>query len=237
MTAGAGQKPAQLVLDLPHRQALGAEDFLVSRSNEVAVALVDAWPEWPGPAVLVCGPQGSGKSHLANVWRLRSGAQAVTGAGLSETAIGDLEFHRALVVEDIDRGIACERTLFHVLNLAREQSHFVLLTTRTPPGDIEVPLPDLRSRLRALPLVTLDAPDEPLLKGVLVKLFSDRQLAIEPHVVAFLALRMERSLEAASRVVAAVDRLSLALQRRVTRSVAAEALEVVADGENAENSP
>jgi len=224
MTADARPTPAQFVLDLAHRPALGAEDFLVSRSNEAAVALVDAWPSWSERAALVAGPEGSGKSHLANVWRLRSGAGTVAGKDIGEQALGAFEAQGALVVEDVDRGIASERVLFHLLNLAREREASLLLTSGVAPGEIAVDLPDLRSRLRALPLVTLEAPDESLLNGVLVKLFADRQLAIEPHVISYIAVRMERSLVAAGRVVAAADRLSLALQRKVTRAVAAEAL-------------
>jgi chromosomal replication initiation ATPase DnaA len=224
MTASANPTPEQLVLELPHRQALGAEDFLVSRSNAAAVELVDAWPSWSHPAALVVGPQGSGKSHLAHVWRLRSGAERVVAASLDETAVAGLERARALVVEDVDRGVGNERTLFHLLNLAREKGSSILLTARSAPGEVEIALPDLRSRLRALPLVIIESPDEALLRAVLVKLFADRQLAVEPHVVAYLALHMERSMEAASRVVAAADRLSLAARRKVTRAIAAEAL-------------
>lgn len=216
--------PSQLVLDLPLRQALGAEDFLVSASNAAAVELIDSWPGWPNAAVVVAGPRGSGKSHLAHVWQLKSGAPAVAADAISEAAIGELERARALVVEDADRGIADERILFHILNLAREKQLWVLVTSAAAPGAITVGLPDLRSRLRAMPLVTIEAPDEPLLRAVLVKLFADRQLTVEPHVVSYLALRMERSLEAAGRLVAAVDRLALERQSKVTRALAAEAL-------------
>jgi chromosomal replication initiation ATPase DnaA len=122
--------------------------------------------------------------------------------------------------------------LFHVLNLAREKGASVLITTETPPGDLAIELPDLRSRLRGLPLVMIEAPDEALLKAVLVKLFADRQLPVEPHVIAHLALHMDRSMDAANRVVEAADRLALARQRRVTRALAAEALEWVRGAAN-----
>jgi chromosomal replication initiation ATPase DnaA len=216
--------PRQLVLDLAHRSALGAEDFLVSRSNAAAVDLVDRWPAWPHWAALVVGPAGSGKTHLANVWQLRSGAEAIAAARLSEAAVAELSGRSALAVEDLDRGIAEERVLFHLLNLAREHKLSILLTSRLAAGELDVGLPDLRSRLRALPLVRIESPDEALLQGVLVKLFADRQLDVEPHVVSFLARRMERSMAAATRTVAEVDRLALALQRKVTRGVAAAAL-------------
>ena len=216
--------PRQLVLDLAHRQALGAEDFLVSSSNAAAVEMIDRWPDWPHPASIVGGPQGAGKSHLANVWRLRSRAGLVAAAALEDARVAALEPGSALVVEDVDRGIADEQALFHLLNRARESKLAILLTSRTAPGELEFRIPDLRSRLRALPHVEVQPPDEALLKAVLVKLFSDRQLNVEPAVIDYLALRMERSMAAASRIVAAIDRLALAMHRKVTRPLAAEAL-------------
>jgi chromosomal replication initiation ATPase DnaA len=222
--------PRQLVLDLAHRQALGEEDFLVSRSNAAAVELIDRWPGWPHPAFVVTGPAGAGKSHLANVWRLRSAGQLITAADLGDAAVAALLDRSALVVEDLDRGIGDEKAVFHLLNRARESKLSVLLTSRSAPGDLAVHVPDLRSRLRALPVVELHAPDEALLKAVLVKLFCDRQLDVEPAVIEYLSLRMERSMEAASRVVAAIDRVALAMHRKVTRPLAAEVLATL--GEN-----
>jgi len=216
--------PRQLVFDLAHRQALGAEDFLVSSSNAAAVDMIDRWPRWPHPASLVVGPQGSGKSHLANVWRLRSGAGVVSAAALDDATVAGLADGSALVVEDIDRSIGDEKALFHLLNRARESKLSILLASRIPPGEQEFRIPDLRSRLRALPMVEVQPPDEALLKAVLVKLFDDRQLSVEPQVIDYLSLRMERSMAAASRIVAAVDRLALATHRKVTRPLAAEAL-------------
>ena len=216
--------PRQLVFDLAHRQALGAEDFLVSNSNAAAVEMIDRWPQWPHPASLVAGPQGSGKSHIANVWRLRSGGGIVTAAELDDATVASLADGAAIVVEDVDRGIADEKALFHLLNRARESKLSVLITSRVPPGEQEFRVPDLRSRLRALPLAQMQPPDETLLKAVLVKLFDDRQLSVEPQVIDYLNVRMERSMAAANRVVAAVDRLALATHRKVTRPLAAEAL-------------
>lgn len=216
--------PQQLVFDLAHRQALEAEDFLVSSSNSAAVELIDRWPDWPHRACLVVGPEGSGKSHLANVWRLKSSAALFGANVLVDGDVAALPDGSALAVEDIDRGIADEQALFHLLNRARESGIFVLMTSRVAAGDLEFRVPDLRSRLRALPMVELEAPDEALLRAVLVKLFCDRQLNVDPAVIGYLCLRMERSMEAAARVVAAIDRLALATHRKVTRPLAAEAL-------------
>lgn len=224
MKLGAQKQETQLVLALPHRQAQEADDFLVSGSNVAAVELVDAWPAWPQPSQLVVGPAASGKSHLANVWRLRSGAGLAGARSLDDAVVRAFETTPRLVVEDIDRGIGNEQILFHLLNLARETSGSLLMTSRVPPGEIAIALPDLRSRLRATSPVLIAPPDETLIRSLLVKLFSDRQLAVEPHVIGHLALHMERSMEAASRVVARCDRLSLAVQRKVTRAIATAAL-------------
>jgi len=226
-------QPRQFVLDLAHRPALGVEDFLVSGSNAAAVALVDRWPDWVLASALVVGPRSTGKTHLAQVWRLRSKAVEVSAGALAESAIGALQSSRALLIEDLDRGIADERVLFHLLNMAREQNLSVLLTSARPPGELEVALPDLRSRLRALPMVAIEMPDEALLRAVLVKLFADRQLAVEPQVVERIALHMERSMSAAGAIVAEIDRRALALQRRVTRALATEVMVALHNGSEA----
>lgn len=220
--------PRQLVLDLPLRTARGMEDFFVSGSNRAAVELIDRWPDWPHWAALVVGPQGAGKSHLGHVWQTASGASGVAASAIDERTLGRLEHDRALLVEDLDRGIADDRILFHLLNMAREHELTILLTSRQPPGRMHIALPDLRSRLRALPLIAIDPPDETLIKAVLVKLFADRQLLVEPHVINFIALRVERSMAAVNAIVERLDHEALSTRRRVTRALAADVLGAVA---------
>ncbi len=221
----------QLTLDLSQRPALEAEDFLVSGSNAAAVELVDRWPEWRHWAAVVTGPAGSGKSHLAHVWQLKSGAAFESGESLSEGAVARLAQSRALVIEDIDRGIGSEQAFFHLLNLAREHKLSILITTRIAPGGLSVTLPDLRSRLRALPLVEIEPPDEALIKAVAVKLFTDRQIVIEPRVINYLGRHVERSLEAVSRAVAGADQLALARRAAVSTRIVKEVLEAMSGSE------
>jgi chromosomal replication initiation ATPase DnaA len=220
------QAPQQLTLDLTLRSARDREDFLVSPSNEAAVALIDRWPDWPGSSALVLGPASSGKSHLANVWQSISHADLMSASALDDTAVMRFQHDGApaLIVEDLDRGISNERVLFHLLNQARETSRSILLTSRIAPGDLLVDLPDLRSRLRALPVLEIAPPDDALLSAVLIKLFADRQLTIEPTVISHILRHMERSMAAANAVVTEIDRLALARQRKVSRATAAEAL-------------
>jgi chromosomal replication initiation ATPase DnaA len=214
----------QLVLELPHRAALGVHDFLISPSNRAAADMIDLWPDWPQASVAVVGPPHAGKTHLGNVWRLKSGAARLEAPTLGEADMPAAAAQGAVLVEDLHAGIADERALFHLLNLVREHKLSMLLTSRTPLGELDAGLPDLRSRLRALPLVTIEPPDEALLKAVLVKHFIDRQLTVEPGVIAFIALRMERSMEAAATIVAEIDRTAMAAHRKVTRALAAEVL-------------
>jgi chromosomal replication initiation ATPase DnaA len=214
----------QLTFDLPHRAAHGAEDFLVSACNLAAVRLIDAWPDWRDPVQLLIGPAASGKTHLARVWQARSGARALTDTSLDLTAIDGGGEGTALVVEDIDRAGYEEKALFHLINLARERGFSVLLTSRELPARIGCALPDLLSRLNGLPLVQIGVPDEALLKTVMLKHFADRQLNIDPKVLDYLALRVDRSLAAAALAVAAVDRAALASGRKISRQLVADAL-------------
>lgn len=221
MTASA---PKQLVFDIVPRPAYGEEDFLVSRANETALAMVERWPDWPHWALVIAGPPRSGKSHLANVWKLRANAITVKADTLTPDLVDRLRTGGALVIEDLHKGISDEALLFHLLNVAREHKLSILMTSETAPGDLTIRVPDLRSRLRAVPVAAIEPPDDALLKALLVKHFADRQLAVEPHVIEQLAMRTDRSFAAVADIVAAIDERALADKRPVTRVLAREVL-------------
>ncbi|MCJ7527713.1 MAG: DnaA/Hda family protein [Methyloceanibacter sp.] len=215
---------AQLTLDLPHRAALGAEDFLVSDCNLAAVRLIDSWPNWQDHVQLLIGPAASGKTHLARVWQALSGAQALGPENLAMNVLDAMGEGTPLVAEDADRRLYDEKALFHLLNLARENRLFVLLTAQTAPSRWGISLPDLLSRLNAVPVIQIGAPDEALIRTVMLKHFADRQLDIDPKVLTYLALHVDRSLAAAEAAVAAVDRAALATGRKISRQLVIEAL-------------
>ena len=219
---------AQLTLDLPHRAALGAEDFLVSACNLAAVRLIDAWPNWQDHVQLLIGPAASGKTHLARVWQALSGAEALEAEHLAMDVVDAMSAGSPLVVEDADRVAYDEKTLFHLLNLAREKRLFVLLTARSAPNRWPFSLPDLLSRLNAVPAVEIGAPDEALIRTVMLKHFTDRQLDIDPKVLTYFALHVDRSLAAAAAAVAAVDRAALATGRKISRQLVMETLQASA---------
>jgi chromosomal replication initiation ATPase DnaA len=215
--------PGQLTLGFGHRPALGRADVLVSASNAEAVEWIDRWPDWPAAALVLVGPPGSGKSHLGCVWQEKSAAKTVPGAALAVDGVAALLAEsRSLVVEAAEA--APERALVHLYNYLREQGGSLLLTSETAPARWGIALPDLASRLLALPVATIAPPDDALMAALLAKLFADRQLKAEPDVVAYLMRRMERSFAAASDLVAAVDRAALARHRRITVSLVRDVL-------------
>jgi chromosomal replication initiation ATPase DnaA len=214
----------QLPLSLDYPERLGAEDFLTAPTNEEAHALVMGWPNWPAPALRLVGPAGAGKSHLTAMWAVLSGARVTEAASLSPDTEQALHQGDTLAVENIDGPGVSERALFHLLNSARECGAALLLTSRRSPTAAWPALPDLASRLRALPAASLALPDGDFLRAVLVKLCDERQLVVEPGVIDYIFNRMERSLATARRLVAALDGEALARGRPISRRVAAAVL-------------
>jgi chromosomal replication initiation ATPase DnaA len=186
------------------------------------LSLVERWPDWPARTVLLRGPEGSGKSHLAAIWAREAGARTVSPRSLDGADVPVALATGALVLDNLAEGQFDEAALFHLLNLAREERAYLLITARNAPATWRVALPDLASRLRALPVVALTAPDDALLRAVIVKLFADRQLAVDESLVGYLAARIERSFVAVRAAVAALDREALRLKRPVTRALAGE---------------
>ncbi len=216
------EPPRQLTLEWPCQPSFAREDFLPSPSNRDALSAIDQWPAWAGRMLLLVGPEGAGKSHLAALWGRTAGATTIHAEALDEELHRAIGHDRALLIEDADRAGRAEERLFHLLNAALQANAWMLLTARSEPGAWGLKFPDLLSRLRLAPLVRLETPDTELTEAVLLKLFSDRQLQVEPHVVAHIAMRIERSLGAARRLVESLDREALARGRRVTRAMASE---------------
>jgi chromosomal replication initiation ATPase DnaA len=217
MTGGSRQLP----LDLPHEPSFAREDFLSAPANAPALRAIEAWPDWAGRMLLLVGPPGSGKSHLGAIWARAARAVTIEAETLPGAAPAELAHSRAILIENVDRVGAGEANLFHLFNLVRESGAYLLLTGRGAPDGWDIKKPDLRSRLRLAPVVALGEPDAELARAVLFKLFSDRQLAVDPAVIAYIGLRIDRSLAAARAIVDALDREALARGKAVTRSMAA----------------
>jgi chromosomal replication initiation ATPase DnaA len=214
--------PRQLALALDHAASFAREDFLAGPSNEAALAMIDRWPDWPARALLLVGPDGAGKSHLAAIWAALSGARLVAARALEAVNLPGALATGALVVEDLRSGAVDERALFHLLNLVSEEEASLLITAREMPNAMGFKLADLVSRLAALPVVQIATPDDTLLRAVIVKLFADRQLAVDESLVGYLATRIERSFAGARAAVERLDAEALRQKRPVTRALAGE---------------
>lgn len=215
----------QLPLDLPVSAGYGPEDYIVGAANAEAATWIERWPAWPAPGLVLVGPAQSGKTHAAMLWARRSEAAVIAALALRgaqpPAVLGD---RRAVVVEDVERGVD-ERMLLHLYNLVVQRSGHIMLTAQELPAVWSLALPDLRSRMLALPTATLATPDDELLERLLVKLFSDRQLVVPPDVVSYLVKRIERSFAAAGSIVRALDVAALAAGRSVTIALARRVLD------------
>lgn len=230
MKASRAAKPEQLPLDLRHDAATGRDDLVISDPVSAAASIIDRWPDWASPVVIITGPEGSGKSHLAEVWRRKSGAKPVrpvAGSGAIEAA-GE----GAVLIEDADRESFDETELFHLINAVRSAGTSLLITARSWPLAWGIKLPDLVSRLKAATTVEIGAPDDMLLSQILVKLFADRQLQVDDKLVAYVISRMERSLAAAQTIVERLDTMALSRGTRISRALAAEVMGALSERED-----
>lgn len=217
-------EPRQLALDLPHAESLSREDFLEGSANTAALSLIESWPDWPNRIMMLVGPEGSGKSHLAAIWAELAGARSTAAQALNAAAVPGALATGAVVVEDLVPGSFDERALFHLMNMAREDEAYVLFTGRVEPSALSIELRDLKSRLRAVPVVSLLPPDDALFRALIVKFCADRQMCIDAALVGYLANRIDRSFVAARQVVEKLDTTALRLGRPVTRALASEVL-------------
>jgi len=212
----------QINFDLALAPAYQEEDFLVVACNSGAFSWLDRWPEWPSCGLIIHGPPGCGKTHLAEIWRKRAGAVMLDGRDLGAAHDGLYDDSAAIAIEHADA--ANDRVLLRIYNGIADQRKTILLTAASEPNLWSARLPDLRSRLMALPVASIAEPDDLLLQALLVKQFSDRQLQVDVSVVNYLVARMERSFDMARRLVNELDSTALRQNRRVTTLLASKAL-------------
>lgn len=200
--------------------AHGREDFMIGESNQSAVNWIDRWPNWPGPALILNGPAASGKTHLAAVWRNRAGASLIRPEMLISLSADQIAAAgNTILLDGMDPWIGtreAEEPLFHLYNMFKEEGRTMLLTSRAAPSHLNFAIPDLASRLRAAPCANIMLPNETLLQNIIVKMFSDRQLAISEEVLNYILPRMERSFVAARNIVEKADSMALSKKRPIS---------------------
>ena len=218
--------PEQLTFDMPAQTAMGRGDFMEAPCNAEALAAIENDANWPGGKLALVGPEGAGKSHLANIWCETAGGEVLEARALTLDLLPSLG--SSVAVENADQLLAhphAQEALFHLHNHLHNQGGKLLVTGRTPPARWAFTLPDLASRLSALQTVELGPPDDQVLSAVLGKLLTDRQIAPPDTLIPYLVRRMDRSFAAARRLVAELDHRALSEGRPINRALAAEVLD------------
>lgn len=210
----------QLRLKLRRPVSYARAEFVPGPSNAEALAALDAWPRWHGGALALIGPHGVGKTHLARDWAERHGAVVLE----RETPQVEAAAGRPALIEDVDQGVSDE-ALFHLINMAARDGGGLLLTARTPPANWRADLPDLRSRLNAMPVAVIEEPDDQVLEGVLRKFFRERSIRPPKEVLPYLLRRMERSIPYAREIVKKLDEVADDEQRPISRALARQILD------------
>ncbi len=227
----------QLPLELEHQPYLDKEDFMVAHCNIEAVQTMEAWPQWPFFAICLYGPSGCGKTHLANIFSNQVSVLTHYPYKIPNIKAKDLKLetvhqlfqkHNCLIVEDLDENINQE-AMFHLYNLYRNEGGHILFTSETAPARLKFSLPDLQSRLNIIPAIEIGEPDDELLSALIVKLFTDRQIAISQDIINYILANMQRSFAYTRKLIAEIDHISLARKRAVSIPIVKEAISYLAD--------
>ena len=232
MAEPGNKMPEQLLLNWPVNEKFAQSDFLPSYSNEKAVNWIDVWPDWQrgGEAfhcLIIYGPNGCGKTHLCHVWQAISKGEIIRADALDKIDFMSTDSF-VYIVEDVDQYINdkdTQQSLLHLYNWIREHGGYLLLTASARPKSWPISLKDLSSRLLASETVEIKAPDDDLMKAVISKQFSDRQITIGDDVLNYLVARAERAFDAIRKLVQNIDRLSRMEKKKITIATVRRVLE------------
>ncbi len=214
---------SQLPLSFEAKRSFAREDFVPGASNAAALALIDAWPQWPARVCALWGPHGCGKTHLAHIWMAASNAVLIEARALDSALVAAFSHGGSFLIDDAD-GVRDGKAFFHLINFVQQSDGWLLLTGVEAPPRWVTEVPDLHSRLTAVAGASLNMPDEALLARVLLKLFGDRQLKVPEALIGFLVPRLQRSFTEAERIVALIDDLALQQKRNISVEVGTQAL-------------
>ena len=220
----------QLIFKLSRRQAYNREDFFVSKTNSLAVKILENWKNFSSSGLVIVGPSACGKTHLAAVWSKETSAKSYDISTFFGIDLNHLIDEKFIVLEDVeklelipkDKRLIIEENILHIFNSLSANKGKILFTSCKFPRFWEIGLKDLLSRLMTLTTLELNIPDDNLLAAVMAKQFQDRQIKVDDEVLTYAISRMERSFLFAKTLVEALDVESLKLKKPIKKNMVNE---------------
>ncbi len=213
----------QLLLDFHYKTNFNEHDFYLSKSNSNAFNLIYRWPNWDKRILNISGEKFSGKSHLANIFRLKSKAFLIKGNEIDNSIFKSIKLHESIIIDDFEE---CneEEILYSIFNLIDQDSKYLLINSLKPINEIKYRLPDLASRSKNCLYAEIENPDDELLFAIILKNFSDRQIKIEKKIINFIISRIDRSYRKIDEFIYKIDELSLKKKKPINLKTIKEIL-------------
>ena len=199
----------QLIFKFPFSKKYYEQDFYVSSNNFTAFKLIEDWPTWPGKWLNIFGAQGSGKTHLAKILQKKiEKIKLIDAQNVNDEIVKDLINFECLIIDGFNNNID-EKLLYSILNQSKQLNNYVLINSILPIKNINFKLEDLKSRMNSFLYIGIDLPTDDLLKVIISKTLSDKQISVNPKISDFIINNVERSYEKLFKFLKEVDELSL----------------------------
>ncbi len=213
----------QLLLELDHKITFNEHDFYLSKSNSNAFNLINRWPNWDKKILNLSGEKFSGKSHLANIFKLKSKAFYINGKNINNSIFKSIKLFESIIIDDFEE---CkeEEILYSIFNLIDQDNKYMLINSVRPINKIKFNLPDLSSRSKNCIYAQIENPDDELLFAIILKNFSDRQIKIEKKIINFIISRIDRSYRKIDEFIYKIDELSLKKKKPINLKTIKEIL-------------
>ena len=200
---------SQLVFKFPFKTKYYEQDYFVSSNNFSAYRLIESWPNWPEKFVNIFGPRGCGKTHLSNILKKKIiSAQILDAKNINNESISNFDKLECLIIDNYDGNID-ERVFYSMLNQFKQLEKYIVINSILPIKDIDFELPDLKSRTKSFMNLGIELPTDDLLRVIISKSFSDKQIDISPKVSEYIIKNIERSYEKVFKLIKEIDDLSL----------------------------
>ena len=198
----------QLIFNFPFKKTYLSQDFYVSKNNFNAFKLIESWPQWPSRFINIFGPIGCGKTHLANILSSKINSLIISSQKIDENIINQFKTKECLIIDDFDNDID-ENLLYSIINLANQDNKYLIISSPISLKRFKIELKDLNSRFTSFIEVGIDLPTDDLVKVILTKNFSDKQITISKKNIDYILNNIDRSYEKINLFSSLVDNLSL----------------------------